>query len=145
MTYRVKTIRVALTVQEPVSVVSSPAQAENVLRPIFERLDTDREHFVLLALNAQNHIVGYKVVSTGGAAASIVDPKTLFRDALLLGAVSLILAHNHPSGDPAPSREDIRLTRQLADAGKLLEIRLHDHVIVGTGDAYVSFAERGLL
>src|SRR5260370_35856204 len=97
MTYRVKTIRVALTVQEPVSVVSSPAQAENVLRPIFERRNTDREHFVLLALNAQNHIVGYKVVSTGGAAASIVDPKTLFRDTLLRGAVSLILAHNHPS------------------------------------------------
>jgi DNA repair protein RadC len=62
-----------------------------------------------------------------------------------MGVASIILVHNHPSGEPAPSREDLRLTKQLVEAGKLLDITVHDHVILGTGDAYVSFADRGLL
>jgi DNA repair protein RadC len=88
---------------------------------------------------------GYKVVATGGQAATTVDAKTLFRDALLLGAAAVVLAHNHPSGDPTPSRDDLRLTRQLTEAGKLLDIRVHDHLVLGAGARYVSLASLGRL
>jgi DNA repair protein RadC len=74
------------------------------------------------------------------------SPARSLRPALREGAASLVLIHNHPSGDPTPSREDIRLTRQLVDAGRLLDLPVHDHVIVGNGPgAWVSFTERGLL
>jgi DNA repair protein RadC len=124
---------------------SSPAEAVEFLRPIYADLDADREHFVILALNAVNHVTGFKVVSTGAVSASLVDPRNVFRDAIALGAVSLILAHNHPSGDPAPSREDITLTRKLAEGGRLLDVHVHDHVIIGNGtEAWRSLAEAGL-
>jgi DNA repair protein RadC len=126
-------------------IISQPSDAVMVLRALFQRLDADREHFVILALDAKNGLVGHKVVSTGGAAGTAVDPKTLFRDALLLGGVSIICAHNHPSGDSTPSQEDLRLTRKLVDGGRLLDMKIHDHIILGEGLSFTSFAERGLL
>ena len=140
--YRLRTVTLRLA-EPPAHRLGDPASALAYLHPIFAALDGDREHFVLLALDAQNGVRGYKVVATGGQSATTVDAKTTFRDALLLGAAAVILAHNHPSGDPAPSREDLRLTRQLVDAGKLLDIRVHDHVILGHGEQYVSLAARG--
>jgi DNA repair protein RadC len=143
--YRIRTHSIRLRVAEPLGTASSPLEAVTILRAIFATLDADREHFVILALDAQNHVLGFKVVATGGATSTNVDAKTLFRDALLLGAVSLILAHNHPSGDPRPSRDDIALTRKLVDGGKLLDIVVRDHIVVGAGSAYVSLQERGLI
>jgi DNA repair protein RadC len=109
--------------------------------------DDAREHFGVFFLNARNGFVAYHEVSTGTLSASLVHPREVFGPALrLMGIASLILVHNHPSGDPEPSREDIRLTRQLVDVAKVLDLPIHDHVIIGNGtDAYVSMAGRGLV
>ena len=140
--YRLRTVTLKLG-EPPAATVSSPENALAFLLPIFADLDEDREHAVMLALDSQNRVRGFKVVSTGSQSASLVDPKTLFRDALLLGAAAIILAHNHPSGDPTPSREDLRLTHQLSQAGKILDLRVHDSMILGDCGRYVSLADRG--
>jgi len=108
--------------------------------------DDDKEHFWTIFLNAQNHYLMHTEVSVGIQSASLVHPREVLGPALREGASAIILVHNHPSGDPTPSREDIRLTRQLADGAKLLDLRLHDHIIIGNGSlAHVSMAQRGLL
>jgi len=108
--------------------------------------DDAREHFGVLMLDTQNRLVVYHAVSTGTLSASLVHPREVFGPALrVMGVASIILVHNHPSGEPTPSREDLRLTQQLVEAGQLLDITVHDHVIVGADGAYVSFADRGLL
>ena len=145
MAYSLQTTKVRFVGERSTRCASSPAEAVEILREIFEGLDADREHFVILALNSANRATGFKVISTGATNASLADPRTLFRDAIALGAASLIMAHNHPSGDPAPSREDIALTRKLVEGGKLLDINIHDHIILGGDTAFVSLAERGIL
>lgn len=124
---------------------SEPAAVAELARELIA--DDAREHFGVFMLNAQNRLVAYHEVSTGTLTASLVHPREVFGPAKrLLGVASLILVHNHPSGDPAPSREDVRLTRQLVEAGKLLDITVHDHVILGNGTGdYVSLASRGLI
>jgi DNA repair protein RadC len=108
--------------------------------------DDDKEHFFAVLLNAQNHYLMHTEVSVGTQSASLVHPREVLGPALREGAVSVILIHNHPSGDPTPSREDLRLTRQLANAAQLLDLKLHDHIIVGNGtDCWVSLAQRGEL
>ena len=102
------------------------------------------ERFIALALNTKNHVTAVLPVSSGSLNASIVHPRELFQRAILANCASLILAHNHPSGDPAPSPEDLALTRKLIDAGLLLDIPVLDHIVLGYG-RYVSFKERGLL
>lgn len=109
-----------------------------------ELRDRERERFVALCLNARNELVREVVVSIGSLNASIVHPREVFKPALACSAAAIVIAHNHPSGDPAPSREDRDVTRALADAGRLLDVPLHDHVIVGA-DAYFSFRDAGLL
>jgi DNA repair protein RadC len=109
--------------------------------------DDAREHFFALYLNSRNQLVATHEVSVGTLSGSLVHPREVLGPALrVMGVASLVLVHNHPSGDPTPGQDDIRLTRQLIEAGKLLDLTIHDHVIIGDGrDAYVSFAERGLL
>lgn len=102
------------------------------------------ERFIALALNTKNHVTAVLPVSSGSLNASIVHPRELFQRAILANAASLILCHNHPSGDPSPSREDLSLTRKLVDAGLLLDIPVLDHLILGYG-CYTSFKEKGLL
>ena len=102
------------------------------------------EKFIALALNTKNHVTAVLPVSSGSLNASIVHPRELFQRAILANCASLILAHNHPSGDPAPSPEDLALTRKLIDAGLLLDIPVLDHIVLGYG-RYVSFKERGLI
>ena len=84
------------------------------------------------------------VVSEGTLSASLVHPREVFKPAILESAASIILLHNHPSGDPTPSREDLRLTRQLVECSKLLDLRIHDHVIIGR-ERFISLAQRGAL
>src|SRR5205823_116239 len=84
------------------------------------------------------------VVSEGTLSASLVHPREVFKPAILESAASIILLHNHPSGDPTPSREDLRLTRQLVEAARLMDLRIHDHVVIGRG-RWVSVAQRGTL
>lgn len=126
--------------------VNSPEEAKKILREYFQSVRDDRERFVVLALTSQNALIGIAEISVGGASASLVDPKVLFRTLLVMGATRFILAHNHPSGDPTPSKEDVRLTRSLKESSRLLELDCLDHLIIGDGTgAVVSFSETGRL
>jgi len=99
-----------------------------------------REHFLVLMLDGRHKPIAYQVVSVGTATASLVHPREVFQAAVPAGAVAVIVAHNHPSGNPSPSREDREITERLARAGELLGIRLLDSVVV-TGSGYVSLRE----
>ena len=98
---------------------------------------------VMLVLDIKNNVRGAFEVSRGGLNASIVHPREIFKRALLLNAASIILAHNHPSGDTTPSREDINITKRLVEGGKILGIEVLDHIIVG--DNYMSFKGDNLI
>jgi len=115
-----------------------------VAKPIFAELDADKEHFVLLALNNKNRINGCKVISTGTLTATLIRPGDVYAAALELRAAAVVFVHNHPSGDPAPSQEDLEITRRLKECGEMLAIRVLDHVILGV-DRCDSFSDRGLL
>lgn len=103
-----------------------------------------REHFFVLPLSAKNEVLMIADVSTGTLTNTLVHPREVFEPAIRCSAAHIIIAHNHPSGDPAPSAEDHRLTRSLHEAGALLGIPVADHVIVAR-DGFFSFAEAGLL
>ena len=146
-TYSLTTFRVRLKVQDtgPIRQTSGPAESEAILRSIYAGLDGDQEHFAVLAVNGQNQVIGYKVLSSGGMGYAHVDQKLLWRAALALGGVALIIAHNHPSGNPMPSPEDRALTQTIKEAAKLLDYRLLDHIILGEGSSYYSFANSEIL
>jgi len=111
-------------------------------RDFLRAADDDKEHFWVIFLNAQNHYLMHPLASTGTQSASLVHPREVLGPALRVGAAALILLHNHPSGDPTPSREDLRLTQQLAEGAQLLDLRLHDHIIIGNGtERWVSLAQ----
>ena len=103
-----------------------------------------KEHFLALHLDSKNRIICLDKVSSGSLNASIVHPREVFKTALLSSAAAVLFIHNHPSGNPDPSREDIELTTRLKQAGELLGIRVLDHIIIGE-DRYVSLADRGLI
>lgn len=109
-----------------------------------ELRDRERERFLALCLNTRNELLREFVVSVGSLNASIVHPREVFKPALACSAAGLVVVHNHPSGDPAPSREDREVTRAIAEAGRILDVPLHDHVIIGA-DSYFSFKDAGLL
>lgn len=113
---------------------NSPAETVAIIRDLDLLPDEARERMICLMLDAQNGLIGVHEVSVGTLSATLITPREMFRAACVLpGVASLILAHNHPSGDPTASREDHRLTRQLADAGRLMDIKIHDHLILGDG------------
>ncbi len=107
-------------------------------------IDKNHEEFWVLYLNRSNQIIGRICVSMGGVAGTYVDPKVVFTKAVELLASSMILCHNHPSGQLKPSQEDIRLTRKLQEAGKVLDIMVADHLIIAS-QKYWSFADEGLM
>jgi DNA repair protein RadC len=125
-------------------------------RPLFKRSsdvaghylplmrDLRKEVFKVLLLNRANRFIREVFISEGTLDASIVHPRDVFKEALLEPAAGIILIHNHPSGNPNPSDEDLRITKQLVDAGRLLGIKVYDHIILA-GEAYVSLADQGLL
>ena len=123
-------------------VLSSPAEVYAAFAPLME--DLKREVFRVALLDAQNGLLRDRVISEGTLSASLVHPRDVFKPAILESAASVILLHNHPSGDPTPSREDIRLTRQLVECARLLELRVHDHLVIGHG-RFISLAERGII
>lgn len=102
-----------------------------------------KEYFFSIHLDGKNRINCVDEVSVGSLNQSIVHPRELFKTALLSSAAAIILVHNHPSGDPTPSREDIEITRRMKEAGEILGVKLLDHIIIGS--SYLSFVERGLL
>ena len=122
--------------------LAGPAAVYAAFGPLME--DLPREVFRVALLDAKNGLLRDKVISEGTLSASLVHPRDVFKPVLLEAAASVVLLHNHPSGDPTPSREDVRLTRQLVECAKLLDLRIQDHVIVGRG-RYVSLAEQGII
>jgi DNA repair protein RadC len=122
--------------------ITSPEQLAHLL--MLEMRYLDREHFKAVILNTKNHVVKIVDISIGSLNSSIVHPRELFKMVLKHSGAALIVAHNHPSGDPEPSSEDIRLTKRLSEAGKILGIDLLDHLILGDGK-FVSLKERGII
>ncbi len=124
------------------TILSAPAQVYAAFGALMQ--DLKREVFRVALLDAQNGLLRDCVVSEGTLSASLVHPREVFKPAIVESAAAVILLHNHPSGDPTPSREDVRLTRQLVECARLLDLRVHDHVVIGRG-RYASLAERGVI
>ena len=133
----VKTIDASYEVREQ---VKSPKEVFDFLADYFA--DKDREHMIALFLDTANTIIGMTVLSVGNANSAYCDAKAVFRSALLANAQAIILAHNHPSGNPEPSRQDISVTEKVKDAGDLMDIPIHDHLIFAEG-RYTSLAQEG--
>ncbi len=122
--------------------ISCSRDAFEVMQEILS--DNYYESFAILCLNRANKIINRKIISEGGFAGTVADPKKIFRIALEKTASSIILAHNHPSGNIQPSEADIKLTKKLVEAGKHLDLPVFDHIITGD-DSYYSFADEGVL
>ncbi len=128
--------------------VSSAFEVSKVLSAILEtesELDRDKEHLWIVGLNAKNVIKFIDLASLGTLTNSLVHPREVFRLAVNRGVASIIAGHNHPSGDPAPSRDDIAVTERLKKAGEILGIAVLDHVIIGNDGQYASLKEKGIL
>lgn len=124
--------------------LSHPAAVWQFLAPFAQREES--ETFWIVALDAQHKAIGGSpiMITHGILNSSLIHPREVFRAAIIAGAASIVLAHNHPSGDPKPSADDRAVTDQLVAAGRLLDIPVHDHIICGNG-CYISFAESGLM
>lgn len=114
---------------EPVVYITGPSDAYEYLAQ--EMRSLDREHFRAVLLNTKNRVIGIRTISIGSLNASTVHPREVFKAAVAESACSILLVHNHPSGNPEPSPEDVAVTERLVDAGRLLGINVLDHIIVG--------------
>lgn len=123
------------------SVIKSPNDVYEVARDGLRMHEESEEYLYMICMNTKNKIIGVFEVSHGNVNSSIFGVREILQKALLANAVSIIMIHNHPSGDPSPSREDIKVTERLAEAAKLVGIQLLDHIIVG--EKYVSLKEKG--
>ena len=123
--------------------VNCSADAEKIFRDIWENLNY-KESFYVLYMNRANKVGGYHLISTGGLAGTVVDVRCIYQAALKTCASSILIAHNHPSGNNEPSDADMRITRKIRDAGKLLDISLLDHLIL-LPRGYTSMADEGIL
>jgi len=106
--------------------------------------DKAKEHFKLILLNSRNRVIGISTISIGTLTTSLVHPREVFKEAIMHSAASVVLAHNHPSGDPDPSEDDLKITKKLVESGKILGIEVIDHIIIGK-IAHYSFREKGLI
>ena len=123
-------------------VISSPRDVANLV--MAEMAAFDQEHLRVVLLNTKNEVLSIQEIYIGNVNSSVVRPGEVLRPAVRDNAPSVIVVHNHPSGDPTPSPEDIAITRELLAAGKLMGIELLDHLVVGSGNRYVSLNEKGL-
>ena len=124
--------------------IESPYDAYKAITEITKVQEEAQEVFGILILNSKNKIVAVHEVSRGALNSSLVHPREVFKPAVLHNAAAIICFHNHPSGNPEPSRDDIETTKRLVEAGKLLGIEVYDHIIVGD-DRYVSLKEMGVM
>lgn len=130
LTYKIPQIKLALIKEptaEPLPQIQTPADFEDYLLPMKH---LPEEHFVTLHLNVRFQVIGYHVVSQGTVSSSLVHPREVYKAALLSNAYSVVLAHNHPSGSPEPSCDDLETTKQLVAAGKIMGVQVIDHLIV---------------
>jgi DNA repair protein RadC len=121
------------------TLLTTPDQVEVYLADIKQ---AQQECFIVIALNAKNRVIQKHLVSLGTTSSTLVHPRECFRALIISGASACILAHNHPSGDPTPSSEDIKITRQLIGAGEIMGIKILDHIIIG--NTALSLRESGL-
>lgn len=121
-------------------IIKSPEDCANFMMDEMRFLE--QEHFICLYLNTKNQIIARETIFKGSLNASIVHPREVFKEAFRRSASSIICLHNHPSGDPTPSREDIEVTKRLVECGKIIGIELLDHIIIGE-HKYVSLKEKG--
>ena len=145
--YTIPGFRIALVREPGVKLAERPqirvaAEAAPLLAQYIG--ETDREVFAVALLTVRHRVLGLHTVSVGCLTSSLVHPREVFKPAILAGSAALLLVHNHPSGDPEPSAEDIALTRRLTAAGQLLGIEILDHLILGEAGRYVSLRERGV-
>lgn len=134
--------RVASATPEPVLTIRAPADVVRAFQPRMKDLNV--EVFKVLLLDSANHLLKDVDVSRGILNSSLAHPREVFRPAITESAASVILVHNHPSGNPEPSPEDVQITRQLTEAGKIMGIPVHDHIIIGW-PGYSSLAEKGVI
>jgi len=127
---------------ECLTTIRSPQDVSSLVMEEIRYLQ--KEYFICLYLNTKNHLIGKETLSIGSLNASIVHPREVFLSAIKRSSASIICVHNHPSGDPTPSSEDVEITRRLIDAGKIIGISLLDHIIIGDG-RFVSLTEQGLM
>jgi len=144
---QIKAVFETLTVAEPVGNYLSPKIRYTSPTQIFDTFNflqyETKEYFIAIHLDGKNRILAVDICSIGSLNQSIVHPREVFKTALLSSAAGLILLHNHPSGDPTPSNEDLEVTRRLRDAGDLIGVKVLDHLVIGT--SYYSFVEKGLI
>ena len=124
------------------STLTSPENAYKFIECVCELSSEPEENLMMLTLNTKNTVTGVFTVSKGSLNSSIVHPREVYKRALLNNANSIMIFHNHPSGDPAPSREDIAITKRLEEAGKIIGIKLLDHLIIGD-ERFTSLREKG--
>lgn len=134
--------RVALSSYGLRPVIRSPQDAAGMVMEEMRHLD--REHFVALLLNTKNQVLAREVVAVGTLSSSTVHPRELFKLAIRRSAAAVILLHNHPSGDPWPSQEDIQVTQRLIEAGRIIGIEVLDHIVIGD-NKYISLKAENLL
>lgn len=145
---QIKAIYETLTIEEETSDYlktkdryTSPHQVYETFKFLVKET---KEHFITLHLDGKNRVVCMDVVSIGSLNQSIVHPREVFKTACLSNAAAILCIHQHPTGDPIPSKEDIAITNRLKEAGEIMGIKLLDHIIIGDGE-YCSFVERGLM
>jgi DNA repair protein RadC len=135
-------LRIVRDAEMPVPTqVKSPNDTYAILRERFA--DSDREQFVVICLDTKNRVIAVNVAFIGSLDCIVTTMREIFKAACVVGAAAIIVAHNHPSGDPTPSPEDVMTTRKIVEAGQLLDIQVLDHVVMGNG-RFVSLREKGL-
>jgi len=122
--------------------VTSPQEIADIFIPLLR--DDSKERFIVVCLNSSNKIIKHETISIGNLNSSIVHPREIFKVAIDCSSASIILIHNHPSGNPEPSNEDISITKKIVESGKILDIPVFDHLIIA-GETYTSFVEKRLI
>jgi DNA repair protein RadC len=147
LSYRIQLVKDRRIAFEPGEEVSDPKQCQPIARRIIETLgQTDREQICVIMLNVKNEIIGTNMVHTGYLNGSSIHPREVFKPALLLNAGAIIMCHNHPSGGVEPSPEDLEVTTLIMKAAHVMQIPLHDHMIISTfDDSYYSFLDAGII
>ena len=124
-------------------IIRSPEDAVELGKEFMHIHEEPEEYMYIICMNTKNKVIGVFEISHGNVNSSIVGAREVFQKALLANAVSIILMHNHPSGDPSPSREDIEVTKRMVEAGKIVGVQVLDHIVIG--DRYSSLKEKGYM
>ena len=141
----IKQVRESSKLYDVEKKITYPIDAANIINAVFDLENEDKEKFGILVLDTKNKVNAAHIVSMGSLDSTLVHPREVFKLAILNNASSIICFHNHPSGDPNPSKEDVNVTKRLQAAGKILGIELVDHIIIGADKRYISLKQETLI